>query len=76
MSTKFSGMSTGRPSVTNAAKVKLLESLKDDTSKEVSRRVNFDVPESKHTKLKINAARNGQSIKEFLTEYIDSLPNE
>lgn len=76
MSTKFSGLSTGRPSITNAAKAKLMDSLKDDAGKETSRRVNFDVPESKHTKLKINAARNGQSIKEFLTAYIDSLPNE
>lgn len=76
MSTKFSGISTGRPSVTSAAKAKLLESLKDDTVKDVSRRVNFEVPESKHAKLKINAARNGQSIKDFLTAYIDSLPNE
>lgn len=76
MSAKFSGLSTGRPSITNAAKARLMDSLKDDTSKEISRRVNFDVPESKHTKLKINAARNGQSIKEFLTAYIDSLPNE
>ena len=76
MSTKFSGMSTGRPSVTNAAKAKLMESLKDDTTHEVSRRVNFEVPESKHAKLKINAVRNGKSIKEFLTAYIDSLPDE
>lgn len=73
MSAKFSGMSTGRPSVTNAAKARLLESLKDEANKEPSRRVNFEVPESKHTKLKIHAARRGQSIKEFLTEYIDSL---
>lgn len=76
MSTKFSGMSTGRPSVTNAAKAKLLESLKDNAGKEVSKRVNFEVSESMHTKLKINAARNGQSIKEFLTTYIHSLPDE
>jgi predicted HicB family RNase H-like nuclease len=73
---KFAGMPTGRPSVTNAAKAKLMESLRDDIAQEASRRVNFDVPESKHKKLKVNAAKRGQSIKEFLTAYIDSLPDE
>lgn len=76
MSSKFASMPTGRPSVTNAAKAKLMESLKDDTVAEVPRRVNFEVPESKHAKLKINAAKNHQSIKDFLTAYIDSLPDE
>lgn len=76
MSSKFAGLSTGRPSVTNAAKAKLMESLKDDEPQETTRRVNFEVPKSKHAKLKVNAARNGQSIKEFLTAYIDTLPDE
>lgn len=76
MSSKFSGMSTGRPSVTNAAKARLMESLKDDTTYEETRRVNFEVAKSKHLKLKVNAAKNNQSIKDFLTAYIDSLPDE
>lgn len=53
-----------------------MDSLKDDASAEPIRRVNFQVPESKHRKLKVLAARNNQSIKEFLTSYIDSLPDE
>jgi hypothetical protein len=76
MSKTFSGLSAGRPSQSPAAKARLMESLKDDAPVEPVRRVNFQVPESKHRKLKIVAARNNQSIKEFLTEYIDSLPNE
>lgn len=39
-------------------------------------RVNFEVPRSKRLKLKILAARRGQSVKEFLTDYIDSFPDE
>ncbi len=76
MSSKFSSLSTGRPSVTSSAKAKLMESLKDEEPAEATRRVNFEVPRSKHAKLKINAAKNGQSIKEFLTAYIDTLPDE
>ncbi|NMR32468.1 MULTISPECIES: plasmid partition protein ParG [Crystallibacter] len=72
---KFAGLSTGRPSVTNAAKAKLLESLKDDAPQEPLKRVNFQVAESKHTKLKVHAAKKGQSVREFLTDYIDSLPD-
>lgn len=76
MSKGFSGLSAGRPSQTAAAKARLMDSLKDDGSAEPMRRVNFQVPESKHRKLKVLAAQSNQSIKEFLTAYIDSLPNE
>ncbi|MDJ0322110.1 plasmid partition protein ParG [Pseudarthrobacter sp. PS3-L1] len=74
MSSKFSGLTPGRPSANSARKAQLMESLKDTEAQEPKRRVNFEVPESKHTKLKMLAARKGQSIKEFLTDYIDSLP--
>ncbi|WP_192477208.1 hypothetical protein [Arthrobacter sp. AET 35A] len=50
-----------------------MDSLKDT---EPVRRVNFDLPQSKHQKLRIAATRRDQSIREFLTEYIDSLPDE
>lgn len=76
MSKGFSGLSAGRPSQTPAAKARLMDSLKDDGSVEPVRRVNFQVPESKHRKLKVFATKNNQSIKEFLTAYIDSLPDE
>jgi DNA polymerase III delta prime subunit len=77
MSSKFSNLSTGRPSASGAAKkAKLMESLKDEAPAEETRRVNFEVAKSKHAKLKVNAAKSGQSIKDFLTAYIDSLPDE
>lgn len=72
----FSKMTPGRPSQSAAAKAKLMESLKDDAVIEKMQRVNFEVPKSKHAKLKVHAAKNGQSIKEFLTAYIDTLPDD
>lgn len=72
----FSKITPGRPSQSAAAKAKLMDSLKDDATQEKKLRVNFEVPESKHTKLKIIAAKRGQSVKEFLTAYIDSFPDE
>lgn len=68
----FGKLSTGRPSA-GKTKDQLMESLKDT---EVTKRVNFDLALSKHQKLRITAAKRGKSIKEFLTEYIDTLPDE
>ncbi|MBE0011612.1 chromosome partitioning protein ParB [Arthrobacter sp. AET 35A] len=68
----FGKMSPGRPSA-GKSKDQLMDSLKDT---EPVRRVNFDLPQSKHQKLRIAATRRDQSIREFLTEYIDSLPDE
>lgn len=68
----FGKLTPGRPSA-NKTKDQLMDSLKDT---EPVRRVNFDLPQSKHQKLRIMAARRGQSIREFLTEYIDTLPDE
>ncbi|WP_285251258.1 hypothetical protein [Pseudarthrobacter sp. fls2-241-R2A-168] len=48
----------------------------DEAPTEEMQRVNFEVPRSKRIKLKILAAKRGQSIKEFLTDYIDSFPDE
>jgi hypothetical protein len=59
-----------------SAGANLMESFEDTRSVEEMQRVNFQVPRSKHIKLKILAARRGQSIKEFLTDYIDSFPDE
>lgn len=53
-----------------------VQDKREVTSTEPFRRVNFQVPESKHRKLKICAAKNNQSIKDFLTAYIDSLPDD
>ena len=68
----FGKLTPGRPSASKS-KDQLMESLKDE---EGTARVNFEVPRSKHQKLKIHAARRGQSVREFLTAYIDSLPDE
>lgn len=64
-------LSAGRPSV-RADKVKTLASLADDAGS--MKRVNFELPAEQHTKLKIYAARQGKTIKELLTEYVESLP--
>lgn len=68
----FGNLSPGRPSA-NKSKDQLMKSLEDE---EVTRRVNFELAASKHQKLRIQAAKRGMSIKDFLTAYIDSLPNE
>ncbi|MBG6218627.1 hypothetical protein IWX75_003114 [Arthrobacter sp. CAN_A6] len=62
----------GRPSAAKS-KDKLMQSLEDV---EPTRRVNFELAASKHQKLRIQAAKRGMSIKDFLTAYIDSLPDE
>lgn len=67
---KFGNLTPGRPSASKS-KDQLMESLKDI---EPVRRVNFELAASKHQKLRIEAAKRGMSIKDFLTAYIDSLP--
>ncbi|KNC20440.1 hypothetical protein AC792_00520 [Arthrobacter sp. RIT-PI-e] len=62
----------GRPSA-GKSKDKLMQSLEDV---EPTRRVNFELVVSKHQKLRIQAAKRGMSIKDFLTAYIDSLSDE
>lgn len=78
MSTKKAGLSVGRPSARSAQeKDRLMASLADDLPVEPKVRVNFELPESKHNKLKIHVVRSEhKSIREFLTAYIDSLPDE
>lgn len=65
-------LSAGRPSA-RAGKAKTLASLADEAS--VMKRVNFELSAEQHTKLKIYAARQEKTIKELLTEYVDSLPD-
>ena len=76
-------MSTGDPessspprSPSTAVGAQLTKNFDEEAPPEEMQRVNFEVPRSKHIKLKILAAKRGQSIKEFLTEYIDSFPDE
>lgn len=78
MSAKRTGLSAGRPSVkTDSEKARLLASLNDVIPTEPVVRVNFELAQSKHTKLKVHVARSEhKSIRDFLTAYIDSLPDE
>lgn len=70
MSKPASTLSAGRPSVRNN-KAATLASLSDEGS---MKRVNFELSIDRHAKLKIHAAKVGKSIKELLTDYVDSLP--
>jgi predicted HicB family RNase H-like nuclease len=70
----FANMPAGRPSQASSDRAKLLASLQDTARAEPSKRVNFELAESLHIKLKIHATRQGQSIKDFLTSYIETLP--
>ena len=72
MSKAPSVLTAGRPSArTMANKAATLASLSDTP---MMRRVNFDLTAANHAKLKIYAARQGKSIKELLTAYVDQLP--
>lgn len=62
-------LTAGRPSA-RANKSALLESLND---KQSMKRVNFDLSAEQHAKLKVYAAQRGVSIKEVLTQYVESL---
>lgn len=75
MSSKKGTLSAGRPSVNASDKRKAatLASLSDEQPK---KRVNFELSADQHAKLKIYAARQGKTVKELLTEYIRSLPEE
>ncbi|AHI27166.1 MULTISPECIES: chromosome partitioning protein ParB [Acetobacteraceae] len=72
MSKSPGALTAGRPSArTTANKAATLASLSDTP---MMRRVNFDLTAANHAKLKIYAARQGKSIKELLTAYVDQLP--
>lgn len=73
MSKPTTTLSAGRPSArTDKAKAATLASLADDAGG--LKRVNFELSPALHSKLKIYAAKQGMSIKELLTNYVDGLP--
>jgi len=72
MSKQAMTLTAGRPSAAKN-RATTLASLADDAS---TKRVNFELPSDQHTKLKIYAAKQGKTIKELLTEYVASLPDE
>lgn len=75
MSSTKGTLSAGRPSLkaSDKRKAATLASLSDEQPK---KRVNFELSADQHAKLKIYAARQGKTVKELLTEYIRSLPEE
>mgnify|MGYP000007216084 CR=1 FL=1 len=73
MSTAQKGaLSAGRPSA-KSSKAATLASLADTTT---TKRVNFDLSADQHTKLKVYAAKQGKTVKELLTDFVEQLPNE
>ncbi len=70
MSKATGTLSAGRPSARNN-KAATLASLADEAC---TKRVNFVLSTDQHTKLKIHAAKQGTTITDLLTKYVDSLP--
>jgi hypothetical protein len=69
----FGEMGTGRPSRTSQAE--LLKKIRGEEPEPPSR-VIFEVPKSKHRKLKSIAARRGKTVKELMTAHVDQLIKE
>lgn len=63
------GLTAGRPSA--AKKPALLQELAGQ-GKTV--RVNFELEEAEHIKLKIHAAKQGRTISDLLREFVSGLP--
>lgn len=71
MSTANSKLGAGRPSAGKSQK-----NLTDLADKGATARVNFDLDRAQHTKLKVYAAKQGKTVKEVLTDFVEQLPNE
>ena len=67
---KHAVLSAGRPSA-EKRKAATLASLADEAG---TKRVNFQLSAELHTKLKIHAVRQGKTITDLLTEYVERLP--
>ncbi|MCF5841792.1 MULTISPECIES: plasmid partition protein ParG [Aeromonas] len=61
-------LKAGRPSSEKRAMT-----MGDIAGNEKLKRVNFDLPEALHTRLKIHAAAQGKTIKDVLTEFVEGL---
>ena len=66
----MSNLNAGRPSKKNKNKTLSIDDL---SSEEKTKRVNFDLSESQHRKLKEYAASQGMSIREVMTQYVETL---
>ncbi|ECT4311265.1 chromosome partitioning protein ParB [Escherichia coli] len=63
-------LSAGRPSA-KTTKAATLASLAE---KAATVRVNFDLDRDQHIKLKVYATKQGKSVREVLTEFVEQLP--
>ena len=66
----MSNLNAGRPSKANKGSSLSLDDLVEN---ERTKRVNFDLPESQHRKLKEYAASQGMTIREVMTQYVKTL---
>lgn len=64
----MSKMKAGRPS-----SEKRVMTIGDVSDADKMKRVNFELSEALHTKLKIHAASQGKSIKDVLTAFVEGL---
>ncbi len=69
MSAANSKLGAGRPSAGKSQK-----NLSDLADKKEKARVNFDVTPQQHMKLKVYAAKQGKTVKEVLTDFVEQLP--
>ena len=69
MSAANSKLGAGRPSAGKSQKT-----LSDLADKKEKARVNFDVTPKQHMKLKVYAAKQGKTVKEVLTDFVEQLP--
>ena len=69
MSAANSTLGAGRPSAGKSQK-----NLSDLADKKEKARVNFDVTPQQHMKLKVYAAKQGKTVKEVLTDFVEQLP--
>ena len=66
----MSNLNAGRPSKSNQGSSLSLDDLVET---EKTKRVNFDLLESQHRKLKEYAASQGMTIRDVLTQYVETL---
>lgn len=68
MNTKV-GLAAGRPSANENRKVQAMAELAQISMRQV--RVNFDLDEDEHVRLKVYAAQNKRTVAEILRDLID-----
>lgn len=64
-------LAAGRPSRANKP-----ATLADMADKPTTVRVNFDLARDEHTRLKLFAVKRGQSVRQVLSDFIATLPQE